>query len=198
MAGKDQMFSQMLTVALGWLENADPEQIAQNAGICYDAAAAEFRFPFLGRELAVSYPSYATTPRLNGWYHLLILHYLHLADGHPLAGEEMSFGQMKDGLVRGGGIDRKFEQAIGRMRDLSDEKLARICGEMGGQRIATNADAAYRIPFLPRFPMTVKVWFADEEFPASGRLLIDKSADHYLTIEDAVMAAELLLETIVA
>jgi hypothetical protein len=55
---------------------------------------------------------------------------------------------------------------------------------------------AYHIPFLPRFPVTLKVWLPDEEFPASGRLLMDSSADHYFTIEDAVTMAEILIERI--
>ena len=49
-------------------------------------------------------------------------------------------------------------------------------------QIASNADIAFLIPFLPRFPVTLKVWFADEEFPASGRLLLDASADHYFAM----------------
>jgi len=40
------------------------------------------------------------------------------------------------------------------------------------------------------------VWLPDEEFPASGRILPDANADHYLTIEDAVTVAEILLEKI--
>ena len=42
----------------------------------------------------------------------------------------------------------------------------------------------------------MKIRLPDEEFPASGRLLLDSSADHYLTIEDAVTVAEILLEKI--
>lgn len=49
-------------------------------------------------------------------------------------------------------------------------------------QIVSNADIAFLIPFLPRFPVTLKVWFADEEFPASGRLLLDASADRYLAM----------------
>ncbi len=38
---------------------------------------------------------------------------------------------------------------------------------------------------------------ADEEFPASGKLLLDASADHYLMIEDAVTAGQILIEKLV-
>ena len=39
----------------------------------------------------------------------------------------------------------------------------------------------------------LKVWLADEEFEASGKFYISKSADCYLTMEDAVTVGEILL-----
>lgn len=42
--------------------------------------------------------------------------------------------------------------------------------------------------------MLINIWFEDEEFPASGKMLLDGSADHYLTVEDAVTAGTLVLE----
>lgn len=193
---QDQMFGQMNQVALSWLEGRAPEEIAKNAGIQYDADERVFRFSSMGIDLAVAYPSYEITPEVSGWHRLAILHYLHLADGAPLTGREITFGQMRSGMVRGGGIDRKCELAIQSMKDLDEEKLARICESLGGEKIKSNADVAYRIPFLPRFPVTLKVWLPDEEFPASGRLVLDGSADHYFTIEDAVTVAEILIERI--
>ena len=58
----------------------------------------------------------------------------------------------------------------------------------------SNADFCARFDFAPRYPVRLKIWFADKEFPASGRLLLDESAPHYLTIEDAVTAASLILD----
>ena len=43
-------------------------------------------------------------------------------------------------------------------------------------------------------PIWLRLWFGDEEFPASGRLFLDESAAHYLTVEDAVTVGGLLLE----
>lgn len=192
----NQTFTQMNQVALNWLSGRDPLQIASNAGVSYDVQTQSFSFSSMGIDLTVSYPDYEITPHVSPWHRLLILHYLHLADGHPLTGKEITFSQMRSGLVRGGGIDHKFEMVISRMQDLTEEKIANICNAMGGEKIPSNADIAFRIPFLPRFPVILKIWFADEEFPTSGRLLLDASADHYLTIEDAVTAAEILIEKI--
>lgn len=53
-------------------------------------------------------------------------------------------------------------------------------------------------PFLPHYPVWLKIWLADEEFDASGKLMISKSADHYLTVEDAVTVGEILLSLLKA
>ena len=48
--------------------------------------------------------------------------------------------------------------------------------------------------FLPYYPLWLKIWLADDEFEASGKMLLSKSADHYLTVEDAVTVGGILLE----
>ncbi|MCI6761168.1 MAG: DUF3786 domain-containing protein, partial [Clostridiales bacterium] len=58
------------------------------------------------------------------------------------------------------------------------------------------ADFCAHFSFLPRCSLWLKVWFADDELPPSGRLLIDESAPHYLTIEDAVTAGSLILDAL--
>ena len=193
---RNQMFSQMNLAALARLEGRNPRELARNAGVRYDEEAQVFRIPTMGMDLAVSYPDYHFTPELPGWHRLVILHYLDLADGFPLTGKEIPFGRMKSGMVRGSGIDRRCELAIQNLGNLNIDALTERCKRIGGEPIASNADAAYRIPFLPYFPIDLKIWLPDEDFPASGRLLLDSSADHYLTIEDAVTVAEILLEKI--
>lgn len=193
---RNQMFSQMTQAALDRLAGRDPGGIARNAGIRYEAETQLFHIPTMGMDVTVSYPDYRFTPELPGWHRLVILHYLDLADGFAPTGKEMSFGQMKSGMVRGGGIDRKWEQAIQRVPNLNGDTFAQLCRNLGGEPVASSADAAYRIPFLPNFPVVFKVWLPDEDFPASGRLVLDSCADHYLTIEDAVTVAEILLEKI--
>ena len=190
---KDQMFSEMNQAALARLAGRDPKEIARNAGIHYEVETQTFHVPTMGMEISVHYPDYCMTPELPGWHNLVILHYLDLADGFPLSEKEIPFGQMKSGMVRGGGIDRRCELV---MNDLNADTLAKICKSIGGEPISSNADTAYRIPFLPQFPVTLKIWLPDEEFPASGRMLLDASADHYLTIEDAATVAEIILERI--
>ena len=46
---------------------------------------------------------------------------------------------------------------------------------------------------IRQYSIWLKAWFAYDEFEASGKLLVSRSADHYFTIEDAVTVGELLL-----
>ena len=117
------------------------------------------------------------------------------ADGAPLTGRTITFSQYKDGLVRGGGLDRNAELIVRRdLGILPPEELERRCRLLGAELLPSNADFCARFDFAPRYPVWLKVWFADEEFPASGRLLLDESAPHYLTIEDAVTVGSLILD----
>ena len=191
---RNQMFSQMNQAALTRLKDRNPREIARNAGVHYDEDTQVFHIPTMGMDVAVSYPDYHLTPELPGWHRLLLLHYLDLADGIPLTGKGIPFGQMKSGMARGGGIDRKCELTIQNLKNLGEDTLMKLCENIGGEPIISNADAAWQIPFLPNFPLFLKIWLPDEDFLVSGRLFVDASADHYLTIEDAVTVAELLLE----
>lgn len=191
------MFSQMMLAARRRLAGRDPAKIAERAGIGFDG-----RFFFvnsLGGAYMLSYPDFSISPEPEAWHGLLILHYLDLADGAAPANHLISFSQMKDGMVRGGGFDRRFEEAVqALMKKITEEELERRCVDMGGTIGGSNADFTALLPFLPRFPVTLKLWFEDEDFPASGRMMLDGSADHYLTVEDAVTVGELIIERLSA
>ncbi len=185
-------FEGMMRTAREWLAGRDPWEIARNAGVSFDGSA--FALSSLGEEIRVSFPAYEIEPRLDPWRQMVLLHYLKLADGAPLYGRLMAFAELKSGLARGGDFDRGCEAAIrDRLGGLDPEALRAKCEGLGARMLDSNADLCAEFPYLPRFPLTLKLWFADEEFPASGRLMLDASADHYLTIEDAVTAGQLLM-----
>ncbi len=194
-ARENRAFLEMLKAAREWLAGRDPAQIAKRAGIAYNEKSKEFSLGSLGTELRVRYPDYETEPYVNEWQQLVILHYMKLADGTPLNGQWMTMGEIKDGLIRGGDFDRRCENVIRtRLSRIPEEELKEKCRAIGGQVTESNADFTVRFDFLPRYPLLLKLWFADEEFPASGKLLLDTSADHYLMIEDAVTVGQIIME----
>lgn len=193
MAQENQQFSQMLAVAQARLAAHTMEDIAKHTGAACQGGM--LTLTTLGKQVTVSLPECTVSPALSKWHTLTLLHYLDLADGTLPTGRTMTFAQHPDGLVRGSGFDRDAEAII---RDqlglLEPEELLRRCAALGGVPESSNADFCMRFAFLPRYPVWLKIWFADEEFPASGRLLLDEAAPHYLTMEDAVTVGSLVLD----
>lgn len=190
-------FQEMLRPALARLEGKRPEEIAARTGLRFDRARQCFSLSSLGRDITIAYPGYAVTPDLDEWHQLLILHYMDLADGTALTGRLMPFGSLPSGLVRGGGFDRQSERALSlRLGTCGQAAVEQVCRALGGRLIPSNADVCAVFSLLPRYPITLKLWLADEEIPGSGRLFLDTSAGHYLSVEDAVTAGTLLLEAL--
>lgn len=190
---ENRQFELMLEAARSRLLRHVPEEISEKAGVRYENGV--FWVRTLGRRVEIQWPAGKITPPVSKWHTLTLLHYLDLADGTPLSGRTITFSQYKDGLVRGGGLDRNTELIVRRdLGVLPREELARRCEALGAELLPSNADFCARFDFAPRYPVWLKVWFADEEFPASGRLLVDESAPSYLTIEDAVTVGALILD----
>lgn len=189
---RNRMFDEMMLAARRWLAGKDPWQLAERAGVAFDGTY--FRWVCLGTELTVSYPAYEVAPELPTWLTLVILHHLNLADGTPLSGRWITFGQQKDGLIRGGGFDHRAETRISQLLEsYTLEEFDARCRCLGGMPVDSTADYAVVFTPMPRYPILLNLWLADEEFPASGKLLLDSSAEHYLTIEDSVTVGEILL-----
>ncbi len=185
-------FYEMYLAAKGMLSGKDPGQIAANAGVTFDGNI--FSVPSLEKLYHISYPDYSCRETIMDWHYLVLLHYLNLADGTPVTGEAMSMADMPAGLVRGTKYDRTAAEALAAfLKDKTEEQVKEIMQGLGGVFLPEKADLNVMLPFLPSFPLYLNIWFADEEFPPSARLLVDKSAGHYLTIEDAVSVGEVVL-----
>jgi len=197
-AQENRAFEEMLKAAQLWLSHREAQDISQKAGVAFDAQASCFVIPHLGQTLTVSWPECVISPAISDWPYLVVLHYLHMANGLPVNPRLIPFAEVKDGgLSRGSNYDRKCEELIRRVwcsRDLAKTEAA--CRMLGADIVASNADLCAVFPFLPRFPMTLKLWLPEEDIPGAGRLFLSASAEHYLTIEDAVTAGEILWEAL--
>ena len=191
----NRAFEEMRKAALKRLRIRDPREIAGLSGVTFDEKTASLRIPSLGRELCLSWPDCAFWPPVEGWQHLILLHYLDLADGTPLTGKWINFGSLREGVIRGTKFDRGAERDLGNfLKGKTPEQVRESFQKLGAEEMQGKGDYCARIPFLPRYPLLVNIWFEDEEFPASGKLLLEAAADHYLTVEDAVTVGTLVLE----
>ena len=191
---QNHAFEQMRKAAIQRLDSRAPEDLAERSGAVFHGESAVLEISSLGKHYTLSLPTYECHPDMESWHYLILLHYLDLADGTPVSPCFCTFGDLKDGLVRGTKFDHTVTQALCQfLRGRNQEQLTAICKQLGGQITNSHADFSAVLPLFPRLPFLLKVWYADEEFPASGTLLPACSTSHYLAMEDAVVAGELLL-----
>lgn len=191
----NRAFQQMLAPARERLCHRMPVEIAEKAGAVFDPGKSVFKIQSMGQEIEIMFPSCEYRQVLDEWHHLVILHYLDLADGTPVSSQLVSFGSLKDGMIRGTKFDYTSESELRRfLQDKEPMQIQAVCEALGAKFVESKADLCAVFPFLPNYLVTMNVWFADDEFPASGRLFLCKNADHYLTIEDAVTVGEIILK----
>lgn len=193
---ENRQFQEMLGAAEKKLEGMSAQEIAERGGLAFDAAKNMFSFESFGRRVQVSYPDLTLDCEVDMWMHLTILQYMAEADGHPLVSEWISLSDLQvGGLVRGASFDRENDALIKRgIGKLDVETLRRVGRKMGAVEVSSKADLSLQFWFMPRFPYLLNLWFADEEFPASGKVLCDRAAEHYLKVEAAGTIAGLLLQ----
>ena len=136
---ENRQFEAMLAVAQERLAQHAPEDIAGKTGAQY--ADGSFLLKTLGQTVTVRLSDCTIQPPLSKWHELTLLHYLDLADGAPLTGRTITFSQYKDGLVRGGGLDRNAELIVRRdLGILPPEELERRCRSLGTELFFLKCD----------------------------------------------------------
>ena len=163
-----------------------PYVLAARAGV--DFREGSFLLPFFHQVYRVSFPSGEVRdeggqiPDL--WLRIIFLHYLLTADGTPVAGTWIAYRHLPGAELFEG---RFVSLAVGSLvrafgQDL--EGFHRAALALGGTPMSRLGDAAYYFLAFPHLPMAAILYRGDEEVPASGNILFDASAPHYLATED--------------
>lgn len=73
------------------------------------------------------------------------------------------------------------------------ETIQKAAAALGGFPISGRADLSIRFSFLPKIPLVLHLWLEDEDFPASGKVLLDAATEEFLQVENAGTASGILL-----
>jgi hypothetical protein len=79
-----------------------------------------------------------------------------------------------------------------------DPQLLHKAGRQFNAMSRPFGDAAIELCVLPRIPLTLIVWAADQEFPARTSILFDQSATSQLPLDALFAAATLTINTIIS
>ena len=101
----NRAFSEMLRPAKEQVKHLSPDNIAQRSGAVFHESDGVLELQSLNQTVRITVPEYTFSPRLEEWHQLVILHYLALADGTAISDQVITFGGLKDGLIRGTKFD---------------------------------------------------------------------------------------------
>lgn len=156
-----------------------------------------FHFEFLGMPIEVTYPEGLVGKRDTGEElglieRILVLHYLTYAGGTPNLNKSISFKELPGGSIY---IEPFTNRCIRPLIHLFGNNLASFqesAEKFGGVK-REYGDMSYGFYPLPRIPVTLVIWAADEEFPANANIIFDESAADYLHTEDYAFLCGMLV-----
>ena len=182
------------------LQAESPEAVARRAAVQYDAAGQAYVVPLCGQPVRVL-PAARRVEGPGGPAGfepmLACVQYLLTAQDEPPAGEWVNPRAIPSGdFFFRGPHDFPTERLANAFGD-RPEAFCKAAEKIGGRPVAAG-DAAYEFAALPRVPMAVVLWRADEEFPARVQMLVDRAAHRQLPLDALLVLANVLAKRLIA
>jgi len=183
-------------VALKKFRTCSLEDIARCSG--YPIDGNSLAVDFLGGHYKVDYPSgnFESVPISQGelpiGIQILILHYLANPSEVLDTGKLISFKELPAGGIYITPFTGRSINPMVKIFGGNPDRLLEVATSLGGHANGLG-DVGVTLRVFPRIPVTLVLWRADDEFPASGNILFDGSAPLILPTEDyAVLASSVV------
>ena len=119
----------------------------------------------------------------------LILHYLANADGALPSGEWITYREVESGEFYWSAFVKRAKAPLLKLCGENAKLLTELAPEVGGEGPGDSGDASAVIRAFPNVPIMLIVYEGDDEFPADGNVLFDRTIEHYFNTEDIAWAA---------
>ncbi len=174
-------------------------QVAEGLGAALREGGLTLRC--LGREYRVAPDGAIDAPGVAGevapWMRILLLHYVRTRGEARPAGRWVGFTELKAALMKSKSFTRECEEPLRALFDRDAAGAERGLERLGAVRApGTPAPVAWRLAALPRVPVLVLYWPAEEEFPSACKVLFDATADRYLDVESLTFLVEGLVRKV--
>jgi hypothetical protein len=120
---------------------------------------------------------------------ILILHYLILASGAPLADKLIAFKELPEGANYFPTFSKRSIEPLAEHFGREPHRLIEMAEVLNGCK-AEHGDVSVTINGFSRVPITLILWRGDEEFPPRSNILFDASISDYLSTYDITMLCE--------
>jgi Domain of unknown function (DUF3786) len=127
---------------------------------------------------------------------VLFLHYLYGAwssNGAKPTGEWVSFQEIPDGRFYMDAFQRRAKNPMVMSFGEKPELLLKVATEMYGAVPFNQGDVSVVVRALPLVPVALILWKGDEEFPAEGNILFDRSIIRILSAEDVAWLSGMVI-----
>jgi hypothetical protein len=171
------------------LAAGSPGLVCARSGSAFDAAAGDYRLASFGqgfmvrpgeRRIDALAPAGEAMLRRHGdLLRLSLLWYLVKATGDSPSGALVNPARLPGGDLFARGTHVLPLDALAAGYSTRPEDFLAAGTALGG-RPAPYGDAAVQLPALPKVPVTLLLWRADDEFPARAVLLFDATAPRHL------------------
>ncbi len=160
------------------------------------------RFPYLGRRIVISRKAiqFENGGELDPRDQILLYNYVFFRGSGPLSGEWVGLESFPNSISKVVTLKKYTEDKIAQAFEASPDELRKRAEGIGGRVIEPcHADLCLEVPVLPKVPLQVHFWQADEDdgFPAKVKVLYDRRAIEFLDLESLVFTAERMTETMV-
>ncbi len=178
--------------------NLDAAEAAARTGAKWDGK--EFYVNLLGREFAISHPTYAIRAVVGGAVPPLptqtfLLRYLQESKNVAWAGEWKTFREMPWGEMYikpyTGRVLTRAAYTFGFRLD-----AFKAAAEKMGATPVKHGDAGYQFDLIGGFKMQILVWEGDDEFPPNAQVLYSDNFADGFAAEDRVVAGDILISII--
>ena len=162
----------------------------------------EFFVNLLGREYAISHPTYAIRATDGGALPPLpvqtfLLRYLMESKTVAWCGNWKTFREMPWGELYIKPYTGRVLTRAAFTFGMKVEKFRAACEKLGATAL-THGDAGFEFDFIGGYKMRVLVWAADEEFPPNAQVLYSDNFAEGFAAEDRVVAGDILISHIKA
>ena len=176
----------------------EPAAAVSRLGVKWDGQ--EFYVNLLGREYAISHPSYGIRAMDGGKLPPLptqtfLLRYLLEAKNVAWQGQWKTFREMPWGELY---IKPYTGRVLTRAAYTFSFKLAAFaaaCEKMGAVKLP-HGDAGYQFELVPGYHVQILVWQGDDEFPPNAQVIYSDNFAEGFGAEDRVVAGDILITAI--
>lgn len=163
----------------------DPGEAAAKSGAKFDSRGQRLEIVYFGNLYVVDMDGgvcRAGDPEAEVSFNdrTLIVQYLCEASGLPPRGTWISFLELPEGSHHYMPFQTDATGPLAQVFGSRTGEFAQAAESLGGRSL-TLGDSSFLIPALPKIPLAVVIWEADEQFPAKSNILFDSVSPAHLT-----------------